>query len=54
MIIGPTTGVVETKALSIFLDEKEVRVAAKGTNATIPVPSRVRPRDKLYVIKDRI
>jgi len=48
LIIGPTTGVIESKAGEIWLDEQKVEKVDKGDLCTIPVGSFLRPSDKLY------
>ncbi len=48
LVIGPTTGVVESKAGEIWLDEKKVEKAGKGDLVTIPVGTFLRLSDKLY------
>ncbi|MBS3156354.1 U32 family peptidase [Candidatus Woesearchaeota archaeon] len=53
MIMGPTTGVMETKASCIYLDDKKVKAVSKGMKITMLVPDRIRTNDKLYVIVDK-
>ncbi len=53
MITGPTTGYIEQKVTSIFVDESSVEKAKKGNIITIPVDDKVRPNDKLFVIRSR-
>jgi putative protease len=48
LVIGPTTGVVESKASEIWLDEKIVQKAEKGDLITLPVGTFLRLSDKLY------
>ncbi len=48
LITGPTTGVVYLDAEEIRYDLDPVPVAEKGTHVSIPVPSKVRPSDKLF------
>ncbi len=48
LVIGPTTGVVEGKVSEIWLDEKKVEKADKGSLVTIPVGTFLRLSDKLY------
>lgn len=54
LITGPTTGAVQTKVESIFIDKNSksvgVRNAKKGTKVTIPVPEKIRENDKLYIL----
>lgn len=48
LIIGPTTGVIETTVKEIRIDNKPVEKAKKGAIISIPVPEKVRRADKLY------
>jgi putative protease len=48
LIIGPTTGAVETTVEEIRKDLKNVPFATKGDTVSIPVPKKVRRADKLY------
>jgi U32 family peptidase len=48
LITGPTTGVVESVAGEIWLDERKVAKAGKGDLCTVPVGTFLRPSDKLY------
>ena len=48
LITGPTTGVVYLNAEEIRLNLSPVQTAPKGTHVSIPVPSKVRPSDKLF------
>ncbi len=48
LIIGPTTGAVETTVKEIRRDLKPVKSAQKGDIISIPVPEKVRRSDKLY------
>jgi U32 family peptidase len=52
LIIGPTSGVIETTVEEIRIDLKPVEVAPKGSRCSIPVPSKVRRADKLYLSAD--
>jgi len=51
LIIGPTTGVVETTVKEIRKDLKPVKNAKKGDIISIPVPEKVRRSDKLYKLE---
>ena len=51
LIIGPTTGVVEVVLDEIQVDYKVVDTVHKGERFTIPVKEKIRPSDKLFVIK---
>jgi putative protease len=48
LIIGPTTGVIETTVSELRVNEINVDKAVKGDACSIPVPSVVRRSDKLY------
>ena len=56
LITGPTTGVIYITADEIRYDLNPVDEALKGQRISMPVPSKVRPSDKLFkleqVIKD--
>ncbi len=54
LVTGPTTGLVKSTVESIFLDEKSVTKATRGNNITITLNEKVRPNDKVYIIKDRL
>lgn len=50
LIIGPSTGVIETKAEEIRVDLKPVPEAGKGVFCSIPVPAdKIRRGDKVYI-----
>ena len=48
LITGPTTGVMYVDATEIRYELQPVTTAPKGTHISIPVPSKVRPSDKLF------
>jgi len=50
LIIGPTTGVIETSVGEIRVDEKPVDEATRGERCSIPVDTTVRRSDKLYQV----
>ncbi len=50
LITGTTTGVVYFDATEIRYDLKPVGIAEKGQRISIPVPERVRPNDKLFIL----
>ena len=56
LITGPTTGVIYMTADEIRYDLNPVDEALKGQRISMPVPSKVRPSDKLFkleqVVKD--
>lgn len=53
LIIGPTTGVIETSVEELRIDENNVVKAVKGNLCSIPVHMLVRRSDKLYKIVSR-
>lgn len=53
LITGPTTGAVYAEPSEIFADEKPADTFEKKDDITFKVPERVRPGDKLYVIRTR-
>ena len=53
LITGPTTGAVYAEPAEIFADEKPADTFEKKDDITFKVPERVRPGDKLYVIRTR-
>ena len=53
LITGPTTGAVYAEPTEIFADEKPADTFEKKDDITFKVPERVRPGDKLYVIRTR-
>lgn len=50
LIIGPTTGVIESTVREIRVDLKPVNEAVKGDRFSIPVPDMIRRSDKLFKI----
>ncbi len=53
LITGDTTGVLSFTLESLYVDEKPATVAHKGSVITIAVPHRVRPKDKLFIVRNR-
>lgn len=53
LIIGPTTGIIETKISEIRFNLKPVDRVEKGQRVSVPVPQKVRPADRVYLFKDR-
>ena len=51
LITGPTTGVMYVTADEIRFDLTPVEIVKKGWRVSIPVPDKVRPSDKLYILK---
>src|SRR3989344_2856320 len=53
IITGTTTGVINAKVETIYVNEKQTESAKKGDTITIPLSERVRKGDKLYVVKPK-
>jgi len=51
LITGPTTGVLQFKLESMFVNEKPSKTGKKGWDVTIKIPNKVRKNDKLYIVK---
>ncbi len=51
LITGPTTGVIYLNADEIRYDLQPVDMAEKGWRVSLPVPAKVRPSDKLFIIE---
>lgn len=51
LITGPTTGALRLDCEEIRYDLKPVEKAEKGWRVSIPVPDKVRPSDKLFIIQ---
>jgi len=52
LIIGPTSGVIETTVDEIRVELNPVEVAPKGSRCSFSVPAKVRRADKLYLSID--
>ena len=52
LVTGPTTGVMYLTAEEIRLELTPVQTAPKGTHVSIPVPAKVRPSDKLFLLTE--
>ena len=48
LVMGPTTGVVETTITEMQVDYKPAQEAARGQLFSIPLNKKIRPSDKLY------
>lgn len=51
LITGPTTGALRLDCTEIRYDLKPVQRAEKGWRISIPVPDKVRPSDKLFILE---
>lgn len=53
LITGPTTGALTLEAKELYVDLKPANVVKKGERFSIKVPERIRPSDKLFILKNR-
>jgi len=53
LIIGPTTGVIETKAESMEIEKKKVKNVFKGQSVGLKIDGIVRKNDKVYRWSER-
>ncbi|MEN8202812.1 MAG: U32 family peptidase [Bacteroidota bacterium] len=53
LIIGPTTGVIETRVKELRVNEINCKVAKKGERCSLPVEQEVRRSDKVYKLVAR-
>ena len=51
LVTGPTTGALRAVVGEIRYDLRPVEVACQGWRVSVPVPAKVRPNDKLFVIR---
>jgi putative protease len=51
LIIGETTGLVETSLQKIIVNEKSVKAASKGEEVSFIAPELVRRNDKVYLVE---
>lgn len=54
MVQGPTTGVIEEVIESMQINHKELKTASKGKNVAIKLKNKVRPNDKVFVMKTKV
>jgi U32 family peptidase len=54
LFTGPTTGALTAKNVEPWLEGKQVDGAKKGDAFSIPVPERVRPNDKVFLVLSRV
>lgn len=54
IIIGPTTGAVETSVEELRVDEINCQVAEKGQKCSLPVKQVLRRSDKIYRLESRL
>ncbi|MFW5645292.1 MAG: peptidase U32 family protein, partial [Bacteroidota bacterium] len=48
LIIGPTTGIIETSVTELRVEKKSAEKALKGQKCSIPIDNLVRRSDKIY------
>jgi putative protease len=48
LIMGPTTGVIETTITEMQVDYKPAQEAVRGQLFSIPLKEKIRPSDKIY------
>ena len=53
IITGPTTGLVETTVSKVYKDDKQIIIAKKGDEITIPIQKLVRKNDKIFVVVEK-
>jgi putative protease len=53
LIIGKTSGVIEMEVQNIIIDEKSVASAKKGDRITFECDEKVRPRDRVFILKGK-
>ena len=51
LVTGLTTGVMYLTCDEIRVDLKPVQTAPKGTRVSLPVPDKIRPSDKLFLLQ---
>lgn len=51
LVTGPTTGALEFRATELRLDAGPVEKVVKGQVFSVPVPAKIRPADRLYLLK---
>lgn len=54
LIMGETTGVIETEIQQMRVNEVENHLASRGDEITIKIPSLVRRNDKVYLIESTL
>ena len=52
LVTGPTTGALYATVEEIRYDLKPVRTARQGQHVSIPLPRKIRPSDKLFILRD--
>ena len=52
LVTGPTTGALYATVEEMRFDLRPVSVAKKGWHVSIPLPAKVRPSDKLFIITE--
>ena len=52
LVTGPTTGALYATVEEIRYDLKPVQTALQGQHISIPLPRKIRPSDKLFILRD--
>ena len=52
LVTGPTTGALYATVEEIRYDLKPVQTAQQGQHVSIPLPRKIRPSDKLFILRD--
>ena len=52
LIIGPTTGLIQTSVVELRLNDNNVEKVQKGDTISMPISEKIRPSDKLYKLVD--
>ena len=52
LVTGPTTGALYATVEEIRYDLKPVQTALQGQHVSIPLPRKIRPSDKLFILRD--
>jgi putative protease len=53
MFQGPTTGVVEEILESMQVNYQDIKTAKKGKSVAVKLKNKVRPKDKVFVLKEK-
>lgn len=53
LVIGTTTGVIETTAASLRVDDQPAKIAKKGMECTLQLPGKARKGDNVYLWEDK-
>lgn len=53
IIIGPTTGIIQTTIKELYKDDRHAVLAKKGEQITIPLLKKARKNDKLFIVVEK-